>query len=79
LVVIGVHTPEFSFEHEADNIHQSAKERHVDPAAEAYRRQAVQDRILRSGREGVFVHFRLSLLPILHPVEEIADFFFGHQ
>jgi thiol-disulfide isomerase/thioredoxin len=30
LVVIGVHTPEFSFEHETDNIRQSAKERHVD-------------------------------------------------
>jgi len=30
LVVIGVHTPEFSFEHDLDNVRQAAKERNVD-------------------------------------------------
>src|ERR1700681_1018558 len=30
LVVIGVHTPEFSFEHEVDRVRQATKERGVD-------------------------------------------------
>src|SRR6478672_1170882 len=30
LVVIGVHTPEFSFEHEIDRVRQAVKERTID-------------------------------------------------
>jgi hypothetical protein len=30
LVVIGVHTPEFSFEHETDRVRQAMKERGID-------------------------------------------------
>jgi thiol-disulfide isomerase/thioredoxin len=30
LVVIGVHTPEFSFEHEIDRVHQATRERAID-------------------------------------------------
>ena len=30
LVVIGVHTPEFSFEHEIDRVRQATKEREID-------------------------------------------------
>ncbi len=30
LVVIGVHTPEFSFEHELDLVRQAVKERGID-------------------------------------------------
>ena len=30
LVVIGVHTPEFSFEHEIDRVRQATKERGID-------------------------------------------------
>jgi thiol-disulfide isomerase/thioredoxin len=30
LIVIGVHTPEFSFEHEIDRVRQAAKERQID-------------------------------------------------
>jgi thiol-disulfide isomerase/thioredoxin len=30
LVVIGVHTPEFSFEHEIDRVRQATKERAID-------------------------------------------------
>src|SRR6266536_1507098 len=30
LVVIGVHTPEFSFEHEVDRVRQAATEREID-------------------------------------------------
>jgi SAM-dependent methyltransferase len=30
LVVIGVHTPEFSFEHEIDRVHQATRERGID-------------------------------------------------
>src|SRR3954464_8387044 len=44
LVVIGVHTPEFTFEHEIDLVRQATKERGIDyrsrsvlePGAEAY-------------------------------------------
>src|SRR4051794_25462308 len=30
LIVIGIHTPEFSFEHEIDRVRQAAKERAID-------------------------------------------------
>lgn len=30
LVVVGVHTPEFSFEHDVDNVRRAASEQHVD-------------------------------------------------
>jgi AhpC/TSA family len=30
LVVIGVHTPEFSFEHEADDVRRATRERAID-------------------------------------------------
>ena len=32
LVVVGVHTPEFPFEHEIDRVHQAVKEREIDYA-----------------------------------------------
>ncbi len=35
LVVIGIHTPEFSFEHEIDRVRLAAKERGIDPPAQA--------------------------------------------
>ncbi len=35
LAVIGIHTPEFSFEHEIDRVRQAAKERGIDPPAQA--------------------------------------------
>jgi thiol-disulfide isomerase/thioredoxin len=41
LVVIGVHTPEFSFEHEVDRVRQATKERGIDYPPAAPRDRAV--------------------------------------
>jgi hypothetical protein len=46
LVVIGAHTPEFSFEHELDRVRQAIKERAID--------------FPRGRRRGIRVHFRLG-------------------
>jgi thiol-disulfide isomerase/thioredoxin len=35
LALIGIHTPEFSFEHEIDRVRQAAKERGIAPPAQA--------------------------------------------
>jgi len=76
LVVIGVHTPEFAFERNLDNVRRAAKDLRVeypiaidsdyaiwrafDPATTAHRRSTVRDRVSRSGRGGLCVHLWLD-------------------
>jgi len=56
LIVIGVHTPEFSFEHEIERVRQATKERAIDLPGRARQRLRGLERVREPLLAGALLH-----------------------
>ena len=72
LVVIGVHTPEFSFEHEIDRVRHAIREREID----YQRKRASRAAIAFPARESRKLNERLGDFPIITRWRSCCRFFF---